>query len=69
MIKTRDKDMNITKVAMQMCEYLDKKQLVKETEGTRVIRSKDSSVGQEENSSPGRLWAVVLTATEFMGHD
>lgn len=69
MIKGRDKDMNITKVAMQMCECLDKKQLVKETARTRVIRSKDSSVGREENSSPGRLWSVVPTATEFMGSD
>lgn len=59
----------MTKVEMQMDECLDKKQLVKETAGARVIRSKDSSVGREENGSLGRLWSVVPTAMEFMESD
>lgn len=50
--KGRDKDMNMMKVEMQMGECLHQKQLVKETAGARVIRSKDSCVGREENSSP-----------------
>lgn len=61
--------MNITKAEMQVCECLDKEQLVKATAGARVTGSKDSSAGREESSSPGRLWSVVPTATEFMESD
>lgn len=57
--------MNMTKVEMQMGECLHQKQLVKETAGARVIRSKDSCVGREEE----QFTRKAVPATEFMESD